>query len=255
MYEELYFIAKKYNSDIVKSCFYVNLQTDTLNKITRAGWPDFILEDKSFTIEECPFFLSAHPSVWSAIYKREFLSTNNIRFVEAPGAGWTDNPFQVQTMCLAERINYTSKSYYFWRKLHINDYDEIKDYNIPLLRTLEIHKWLAENNINSTKILENQYKRDLYYIKTIFEMPHISDRRDCYKKIKTICKIMNKTIISDSKILNKKEKLIYQYCKKFPALTHFFISYKKLRQQFRCRINSREIHIILFGKTIIRSIQ
>lgn len=56
MYEELYFIAKKYNSDIVKSCFYVNLQTDTLNKITRAGWPDFIPEDKSLQLKNVPFF-------------------------------------------------------------------------------------------------------------------------------------------------------------------------------------------------------
>ena len=67
-------------------------------------------------IQECSLFLYFHPSIWSCIYKREFLEKHNIRFVEAKGAGWTDNPFQVQTMCLAEKIFYTPQAYYYWRK-------------------------------------------------------------------------------------------------------------------------------------------
>ena len=124
MYEELYKIAKEHNSDIVKSCFYDNLQCDRLKRVKKVKWNDYIPEDKSFTIKEYPYFLYYHPSIWTCIYKKEFLDKHNIRFVEAPGAGWTDNPFQVQTMCLAERINYTSNAYYYWRRLNYFDSDE-----------------------------------------------------------------------------------------------------------------------------------
>ena len=255
MYEDLYQIAKEFDSDIVKSCFYINLQTQELTQITRSGWLDYIPEDRSFTIQEYPQFLLYHPSVWSCIYKREFLNQNNIRFVEAPGAGWTDNPFQVQTMCLAKNINYTSKSYYFWRKLHINDYEEINDYNVPLQRAIEIHDWLTENNINNPKTLEFLYKRELYYLKVIFGMKKITNESDCYKKIKKICNEMNPKIIFGSKIINKRERALYEHCKNNPAIQHNLIKLKNIRKNIiKCRISSKEMYIILFGKIIMRKI-
>ena len=61
MYEDLYAIAKQHNSDIVKSCFYDNLQTEYERKISKTQWNDYIPEDKSFTIKEYPFFLSLTP--------------------------------------------------------------------------------------------------------------------------------------------------------------------------------------------------
>ena len=110
MYEDLYKIALKYDSDVVKSCFYDNLESSQETRIKKTEWKDWIPEDRSFTIKENAFFLHYHPSIWSCIYKKSFLEKHNIRFIEAPGAGWTDNLFQVQTLCLAQRINYTSKA-------------------------------------------------------------------------------------------------------------------------------------------------
>ena len=165
MYEELYKIAQEYNSDIVKSCFYDNLQCSRVERIKKVKWNDYIPEDRSFTIKEYPYFLYYHPSIWTCIYKKEFLDKHNIRFVEAPGAGWTDNPFQVQTMCLAQRINYTSEAYYYWRRLNYFDSDDLKDYTIPFKRTDEIHKWLEENNIE-------------------FEERHIIEENPTYEELK-----------------------------------------------------------------------
>jgi len=78
MYADLYAIAEKYNSDIVKSAFYNNFQAKEKTKLTKVKWEDFIPENKSFKIKEYPYFLYYHPSVWSCIYNREFLTKHNI---------------------------------------------------------------------------------------------------------------------------------------------------------------------------------
>lgn len=170
MYEDLYKIAKEYNSDIVKSSFYDNLQSEHKKCVKKANWDyNKIPQNKSFTINECPLFLYYHPSIWSCIYKKEFIEKHNIRFNEVAGAGWSDNPFQVQTMCLAERINFTPNAYYYWLRKNENESVDLKDIAIPFERSKEIHNWLNENNIKNEQLLLQLYKRELNYINIILD--------------------------------------------------------------------------------------
>ena len=46
----------------------------------------------------------------------DVLLENDIRFVEAPGAGWVDNPFAVRTLAMAQSIVYTDDAYYCYRE-------------------------------------------------------------------------------------------------------------------------------------------
>ena len=252
MYEELYNIAKKYNSDVVKSCFFDNLESPQLKKISKSNWKDFIPEDKSFTIYEYPYFLHYHPSIWSCIYKKEFLDKYNIRFIEAPGAGWTDNPFQVQTMCLAERINYTSNAYYYWRRLNYFESDDLKDYTLPFKRSDEIHEWLKNNNINDKNILANLYKRELSYIEIVLSKKTLTNKKDCFNKIKSMLERMDTNIVYDNNYFTKKQ------IKKFKSyqnlnLARFKILFKQLRKTLiQIRLNKNFKFIILFGKIIYR---
>lgn len=252
MYEDLYNIAWQYNSDIVKSGFYDNLQAKTKNRIKQVEWDnDKIPQQKSFTAKECPLFLFYHPSIWSCIYKKEFLNKHNIRFIEAPGAGWTDNPFQVQTMCLAERINYTPKAYYYWRRLNENGADDLKDYKIPFERSKEIHKWLKENDIADENILTNLYKRELCYIKIACEIKKITNTEDLCKRIKELCEDMHSEMISDSKIFKNRDKRFYLLCKNFPKLVYRQAMFKSFRRNFiSIRFNKKEKRIVLFGRQI-----
>lgn len=249
MYENLYSIAQKYNSDIVKSCFYDNLQTSQESRISKLNWQDFIPEDKSFTINEYPYFLYYHPSIWSCIYKREFLERHHIRFVEAPGAGWTDNPFQVQTMCLAERINYTSKAYYYWRRLNKDESEDLKDYTIPFKRTTEIHKWLNENHINDENILVNLFRRELAYINIVLNMKKIANENDCYKKISSLIAMCPNSFLLN-KDVRKDELNFYKSVSRSPKFTRFALLIKKFRRNnISIRWNRKEKRISLFGKT------
>ena len=249
MYEDLYSIAKQYNSDIVKSCFYDNLQTEKITRISRMGWIDYIPENKSFTINEYPYFLYYHPSVWSAIYKKEFINKNNIRFIEAPGAGWTDNPFQVQTMCLAERINYTSKSYYYWRRLNENGIDDLKDYTIPIKRSNEIHDWLIKNKISNKKVLQCIFCRELEYLSMILQINNVDNNLKYSKDIINLCKRIDSNLIINNTNVPKRLQVIYKNCLNNPLKFRKKLNNKKY---FRFHFNKNSMILILFGKTIIR---
>lgn len=62
-----------------------------------------------------------HPAIWSALYRRGYLQDRRIRFLEVPGAGWTDNPFMVETLCRTERIVYTDEPGYCYRERDLNE--------------------------------------------------------------------------------------------------------------------------------------
>ena len=46
------------------------------------------------------------PSIWSALYRREFLTENAIRFLETPGASYQDASFNFKVWALAERASF-----------------------------------------------------------------------------------------------------------------------------------------------------
>ena len=251
MYEELYDIAIQNNSDVVKSSYYDNLQSVEKTVIEKIEWVDFIPEDRSFTIYEYPHFLYYHPSIWSCIYKREFLNRHNIRIVEAPGAGWTDNPFQVQTMCLAERINYTPKAYYYWRRLNLCDSDDLKDYRIPFKRSDEIHQWLEENNITDEKTLLQLYRRELGYIRIVLGMKKISDFKDCRRLIRRMFSRFPDGFLKE-KTIRRDEKRLYKSIRNSIRFTRLNIFIQRTRKKIiSIRWNEREKFVRLFGKVLI----
>ncbi len=249
MFEDLYNIAKQYNSDIVKSGFYDNLQSKEKVCCKQVEWNDFIPEDKSFTIKEYPYFLHYHPSIWSCIYKKEFLNKHNIRFVEAPGAGWTDNPFQVQTMCLAERINYTSDAYYYWRRVNENESEDLKDWTIPFKRSDEIHKWLDENNISDKNCLAALYMRELAYIQIVLGKNYSKEEiRDVFSEIEKMTSRMDMDIIQNCSFMKKRLKKSLILAKTNLSKFYKNLSFKKFRQNlFSIRWNKEEKRIKILG--------
>ena len=250
MYEDLYNIAKKFDSDIVKSAFVENIQSKQLEKMVEPKWSNEIPQDRSFKIEEYPEFLYYHPSVWSAIYKNDFLKENSISFVEAAGAGWTDNPFQVQTMCLANRINYTSESYYFWRRLNYYESDDLKNYTIPFKRSDEIHAWLENQGIKDKNILASLYKRELAYIGIVLGMKKIADKKDCFSLIEKMLDRMDKDIVFDKKYFSKKHLKDYKSFKT-PSVTRIKLLFLRIKKAIiRVRLGRKSRYIVLFGKMI-----
>lgn len=228
MYETLYTKAEEHQADVAKGWFYDYLVAETKQE-TKPYWNPLPEMDESFSLTERPEFLSMHPSVWSAIYRRDFLEEHHLRMIEAPGSGWTDNPFQVQTLCLARRIYYTSKPLYYWRRLNEEPADDLKDYRIPFVRSDEIHAWMQEHGMYKPGLLAWLYAREIAYILIVSRMRHIADKKDCCRRIKAMLRRMQKDIVKNTP-MNRKARKAYRICRYFPG---FFIFTRQLRRKIR----------------------
>lgn len=58
----------------------------------------------------------AKPSIWSALYRREFLVENGIRFLETPGASFQDLGFTFKVWASTNRVTYIYKSIIHYRQ-------------------------------------------------------------------------------------------------------------------------------------------
>lgn len=237
MYESLYRLAEHHQVDVVKSWFHDLMDAPELKYDKPLQCP--IKErPEPFSLKDCPELLRYHPSVWTCLYKRDFLNKHNIRVKEAPGAGWTDNPFQVQTLCLAEKIWFTSEAYYHWRRVNVSESDDLKDYRLPFLRSDEIHEWMINNGFYQPELLAQLYCRELSYVAIVCDMRELKDKKDCYARIKAMLQRMDKNILLSAP-LNRKFKRMYRACSISPA-------WYRLRRTIR-RIR-RKIKAKLFGK-------
>ena len=119
MYDALLAIAREHGlPDVVKSSYWRVLDAGTdLERRERAlSWHRLDPSTQPFRIADCPRLLQYHPSIWSALYRRDWLAEKGIRFMEVPGAGWVDNPFLFETMCQADSIVYTDDAWYCYRE-------------------------------------------------------------------------------------------------------------------------------------------
>lgn len=115
MYEKLYNAAREYDLDFVKSdCIF---WWDTLkyfythHRNYLDEYYDRVLDGSSRRI-----FYNFFMNIWTGIYKKEFLTHNQIRCNETPGASYQDNGFWMQTMSMAERAMWLGEAFYLYRQ-------------------------------------------------------------------------------------------------------------------------------------------
>lgn len=65
--------------------------------------------------EESAQLIGEHASIWTAVYRRSMIEEHRIRFVPAPGAAWTDVPFQIETLLVARKIAWIDSPLYNYR--------------------------------------------------------------------------------------------------------------------------------------------
>lgn len=227
MLEDLYNLAKKNNTDVVKSAYYE--YRDDEKDISKINWSEqYNMPQGVFKIADCTQLVYFHPSIWSCIYRKSFLDKNNIRFVEAKGAGWADNPFQIQTLCLAQRIIYTDNAYYYYRLTNPTSSSNIVNIKNPFDRSDEVHEFLTSNKINDKNLYAHLYKREMSYIHIVLS-GITSDLFDfACRKISEMIHRMNKEVLYSSKFVNDYEKYVYESCKSKSGIAELM---KKIQQQ------------------------
>ena len=114
MYETLYRAAVNYDADICKSAFECCFENPSQNYCLYTDIPE-----GPFHLSSKPEILSYQPSIWSGIYKKEFLQKNSLHFL--PGkTSYTDSPFQLEAFLRAQRIFFVNKLLYFYNMSNPN---------------------------------------------------------------------------------------------------------------------------------------
>ncbi len=166
MYEKLYALTQNGTVDVVKANFF-NYYEDgmTTPKIevdhNRINIPD---TNKPFVLKTNGQFILGHPSVWSAIYRREFLMENNVHFIAAKGKGMVDDPFYYETLCAAKSIMWLNEPLYYNRKKNPNSSENLqKDVVLPLVRMQDNFDVIERYHVTDVDTLKCVYARAMMY--------------------------------------------------------------------------------------------
>jgi len=122
MFEKLYDLAKKHDLDVAKSgyCLYYSVPEECNEEIEIASE---IMCVRTFcpvcdfpAIPERVEFFNIKPTIWSAIYRKQFIRENDIRFNETPGASYQDASFNFKVWAMAKRVRLMRDCFLHYRQ-------------------------------------------------------------------------------------------------------------------------------------------
>ena len=100
--ERLLIEAEKTNADVIKGNFNFYI-ADEQKAILHPNFHEFPYRKKISAKNYSALFFTA-PAIWSGIYKRSFLSENEISFLPTPGASYQDTSFAFKIWAAAKSI-------------------------------------------------------------------------------------------------------------------------------------------------------
>ncbi len=122
MFEKLYNCAKENELDACKSGFFYyysvpqekNIPSPIASEVMcqRVFCPTTDFQSLREQIE----FFNIKPTIWSAIYRKDFIRENNIRFNETPGASFQDTSFNFKVWALAKRVKLMQECFLHYRQ-------------------------------------------------------------------------------------------------------------------------------------------
>ena len=115
MFEQLYAKAVEHDADIVKSNFYRYWSTPS-ERSEKANLLKRFAKDKPVSAKNYPTLYVTMPTVWSAIYKTDFIRKNRISFLETPGASYQDAAFTFKVWLYAKRAVFLDDAFVYYRQ-------------------------------------------------------------------------------------------------------------------------------------------
>ena len=171
MFETLYRVAKEENADVVKGGFYYFFSKPEVSN-TPAPIASEVMCARTFcptedfkSRREMADFFNIKPTIWSAIYRRDFIRECGIRFNETPGASYQDLSFTFKVWSLAKRVRLVPDCF-----LHYRQDNEASSVNSPgkvycvYDEYCEISRFLDEHPPLKGKLegVKNRLKYDSY---------------------------------------------------------------------------------------------
>ena len=113
MYERLLRAAERFGCDLVKANYCEHVEGahgDPLHEVF-AGFP----YGRPLDPHKRPGLLYTDPTIWTGLYKRDFLLCNGISFSPTPGASFQDASFAHQCWISARRVVLLKQGFYHYR--------------------------------------------------------------------------------------------------------------------------------------------
>lgn len=111
MYKKLSDAARKYDADLVKCNFFETFED---HEQANFNLREFAYK-KPFDPADQPKVVHVIPSIWAALYRREWLNDQGIRFRETPGASFQDTGFTMKAWFGARRAVFVKKPLLHYR--------------------------------------------------------------------------------------------------------------------------------------------
>lgn len=167
---------------------------------------------RQFTISQFPEVLFHHPSIWTCLYRRDFLESHHIRMVEAPGAGWTDNPWLFETFLNSQLCVWVPEVCYFYRQKESIDSRRVSDVNIPFDRLREMSEIIKRTGYSQNKNVQAAHaKRTFSYIDLVIDKwgfaesdPHV------YSLVLEALKALDSKAVTTSNRLPSSARIYYR---------------------------------------------
>lgn len=167
MFERLYSVAKIQNADIVKSNFYLywekgennkNIEKNELFKIIETEEDRLVINPVKYKDGK---LFKAKASIWSALYKTEFLKDNNINFLDTPGASFQDTAFTFKVFSSTERMVLVEDAYVHYRQDNESSSINNLDKKIPFIfkEYSEIFKYIGIDRFCDIKVDSEERKQ------------------------------------------------------------------------------------------------
>lgn len=139
MYEKLYNQITKFKADVCIGSFF-EYKSKSIFPNGRHDKPymetiENIDDTKLFSILDFPFLYTVHQSVWSKLYKKEFIKP--IKFDEQPQAAYQDAPFMTEVFCRTNKIIGLKDFLYHYRVDNENSSSNNKNNSKKLMTVLD----------------------------------------------------------------------------------------------------------------------
>lgn len=111
----LHSIAEANDAEVAKSDFFL-FWSEPQEGNEPFGFVSPSMEGHVIDPIDDPRIFYRKPSIWSALYRRDFLEANQIRFLETPGASYQDASFNFKVWASAKRVILTRQAFLHYRQ-------------------------------------------------------------------------------------------------------------------------------------------
>jgi len=249
MYEVMLKKAIEYDCDVVKCGFYIYNSLADCTDVVAVKIPhvECCEPKEKFKIEDYPLLCAYHSSIWTYLYKADFVK--QIKFNEVKGAGYVDCPFVFEVLCKASSILLIPDNFYHYRCENHGNSTVLADKSLLAM---------PERFIEAKEIIKKYNKYET--LKEIFYLHASSANFPCFSRIednyfkKYFDKL--KELFYDIKA-DDSFKFLYlkRYKVKIKAINNnccSFFFFERLRKKFfKIRLSSKEISLTILGNKIL----